>query len=195
MGLFSSIGNIINDITGATSAAKSGQKYSKRLAAINNAYQKDFAQNSVQWYAQDLEKAGFNRAIAASGGATGASGGGGFDGSASAGGNPIEMISQIIGMQNQTSATKSQNDLNEIHGTAELMNAAANYNLSLSNTDKNKGGILSSTFGTEIGNAIMNDLKKTRIKRNATSAQRTKKNKESSKKLPYFKKLFYFKAE
>ncbi len=93
----SSIGKILNNVTGATSAAKQ-----------QNAYQKEAAQNQVQWRAQDLEKAGFNRALAATEGATA----GGFGGApATSGVNPIDLINSIVGMENQTSATEAQNGL------------------------------------------------------------------------------------
>lgn len=97
MGLLKSIGNIFNDISGASSAA-----------AQQNAYQKEAAQNQVQWRSQDLDKAGFNKALAATEGATA----GGFGGTTGGSGyNPIDMLNNIVGMQNQTSATDAQNAL------------------------------------------------------------------------------------
>lgn len=96
MGFFKSIGKLFNDVTGATSAAE-----------LQNNYNKEFAQNSIQWQANDLEKAGFNRALAATSG-MGNSGG---STAVSSGINPIDTVNSIIGMMNQTSATKSLNNL------------------------------------------------------------------------------------
>lgn len=166
MGLFSGIGSILNDVTGATSAGQSGQKYSKRLAAMNNAYQKEFAQNGVQWRAEDLEKAGFNRALAATDAAS-ASGGGGFNGTGMGGNaNPVEMINSIIGTMNQTSATKSQNKLNENTGTAELINAMANWQNSNVNSNNSNAGLLGKVIGGENATKVTKAMNNARRNKN-----------------------------
>ncbi len=117
------LGSTLNSITGVSSAAAQSNKYAMVNAAINNAYQKEFAQNGVQWRAEDLKKAGFNSAIAATEGAT-ASGGGSFGGSGGTpAANPLDMINSIIGMRNQTSATESQNNLNEAQAILSLAQA------------------------------------------------------------------------
>lgn len=61
MGLFSSIGNMLNDITGASSAAKQSYKWDK-----------EFAQNAHQWETEDLKKAGLNPILSANGSSAGA---------------------------------------------------------------------------------------------------------------------------
>lgn len=60
MGLFSSIGDIFNDITGASSAAK-----------YNTQVSKEFAQNAHQWEVADLKKAGLNPILSANGSTAG----------------------------------------------------------------------------------------------------------------------------
>lgn len=90
MKLLSSVGGLLNDVTGATSAGAQSQKYALQSAQINNAYQKEFAQNAHQWEIEDLKKAGLNPVLSANSGAS-ASGGGVSSGSVtSAGFNPIE---------------------------------------------------------------------------------------------------------
>lgn len=90
MGLFSKAGGLLNDLTGATSAGKQSQKYALQSAQVNNAYQKEFAQNAHQWEVEDLKKAGLNPVLSANSGAS-ASGGGVSSGSVtSAGFNPVE---------------------------------------------------------------------------------------------------------
>lgn len=110
-----SMGGLLNDITGATSSAALQQKYALQNAAINHAYQKEFAQNAHQWEAQDLQKAGYNPALTATGGSgASASGGGSFGGGGGQSAmNPFDILNSIVGMANQTSATKSQNKLAE----------------------------------------------------------------------------------
>lgn len=60
MGLFSSIGDIFNDLTGASSAAK-----------YNTQVNKEFAQNAHQWEVEDLKKAGLNPILSANGATAG----------------------------------------------------------------------------------------------------------------------------
>lgn len=79
MGFFKSIGRILNNITGASSAASQSQKYALEQMTQSNAYQKEFAQNAHQWEVQDLIKSGLNPILSAddsgaiaSGGQTGA---------------------------------------------------------------------------------------------------------------------------
>lgn len=83
MGLFSSVGKIFNDITGATSAAQ-----------LQNKYQKEFAQNAHQWEVADLKKAGLNPILSAGGSGASAGGSGGTTGSS--GINPIDTGLNLI---------------------------------------------------------------------------------------------------
>lgn len=163
-----SMGGLLNDITGATSSAALQQKYALQNAAVNHAYQKKFAQNAHQWEMEDLKKAGLNPALTATGGAgASASGGGSFGGGGGQSAmNPFDILNGIVGMANQTSATKSQNNLNaanamlavahaenlpeqvksqmlsalaaQTQAEAATTNAAANYNNYWLNKDKNK---------------------------------------------------------
>ena len=166
-GNFMGLGSMLNDVTGATSSAALQQKYALQNAAINHAYQKEFAQNAHQWEMADLKKAGLNPALTATGGAgASASGGGSFGGGGGQSAmNPFDILNSIVGMANQTSATKSQNNLNaanamlavahaeklpkevkaqmltalaaQTQAEAAQTNAAANYNNYWLNKDKN----------------------------------------------------------
>lgn len=90
MGFLSSVGGLLNDVTGATSAGQQSQKYAEKSAKLNNAYQKEFAKNAHQWEVEDLKKAGLNPVLSANSGAS-ASGGGVSSGNVSNSGiNPIE---------------------------------------------------------------------------------------------------------
>lgn len=106
MGFFSkvadSIGGLLNDITGTSSAAAQSHKYAKEMAELNNKYQKEFAQNAHQWEVEDLKKAGINPILTATGGSgASASGGGASAASMSPSGiNPIDsLIGTINGVQ------------------------------------------------------------------------------------------------
>lgn len=166
MGNFTGLGGTLNDITGATSSAALQQKYALQNAAVNHAYQKEFTQNAHQWEMEDLKKAGLNPALTATGGAgASASGGGSFGGGGGQSAmNPFDILNGIVGMANQTSATKSQNNLNaanamlavahaknlpeqvraqmlsalaaQTQAEAATTNAAANYNNYWLNKDK-----------------------------------------------------------
>lgn len=120
-----SMGGLLNDITGATSSAALQQKYALQNAAINHAYQKEFAQNAHQWEMEDLKKAGLNPALTATGGAgASASGGGSFGGGGGQSAmNPFDILNSIVGMSNQTSATRSQNKLNEANAMLAIARA------------------------------------------------------------------------
>lgn len=148
----SKVGKIANKLTGASSAASKSYKYSQGLAEINNAYQKEAAQNAHQWEMADLEKAGLNPALTATGG-SGASLSGGGGGSAGGGGggiSPIDILNTIVNMQNQTSATESQIQLNDAEGKATLINALANWENANTNLDKANGGWIGGILGTDI---------------------------------------------
>lgn len=99
MGLFSSVGSIFNKVTGATASAN-----------LQNKFQKEFAKNAHQWEMQDLQKAGLNPALTATGG-NGASAGGAGGTTGSSGINPIDAIGSMIGMRNQTAQTNADANL------------------------------------------------------------------------------------
>lgn len=95
MGLFKSIGSMLNDINGVTSAAN-----------LNNNYQKEFAQNAHQWETEDLKKAGLNPILSA-GGSGAAASGGGTAGTGSVG------ITDVANSANAIMQTVSNIDLQE----------------------------------------------------------------------------------
>lgn len=98
MGLFSSIGKIFNEITGATSAAK--QQYQ---------YQKEFMQNAHQWEVADLEKSGLNPILSADG--SGAQGNAAAVGTGSF--NPVGLITSLLDYSNRNEANEiAQQDTN-----------------------------------------------------------------------------------
>ncbi len=117
MGLFKSIGSMLNNITGATSAAQ-----------LNNRYQKEFAQNAHQYETEDLEKAGLNRILSVNGGGASASGGGtsgignmGITDIANSAAGIAKIIKDIELQDNTKELQDSQKQLNEVNAT----NAAA----------------------------------------------------------------------
>lgn len=113
MGLLSKVGGALNSLTGVSSAAAQSQKYAMKNAWMNHAMQKEFAQNAHQWEMQDLQKAGLNPALTATGGSgASASGGGSFGGNTgSPAGNPFDILNGLVGIHNQTSATNADNKL------------------------------------------------------------------------------------
>lgn len=114
MGIFSSIGGIVNDVMGVTSAGKQNQAYALQSGAINHAYQKEFAQNGLQWTVEDAKKAGINPLYAVGGGATGASGGGVASGSTSpTGASGMGLLEGIGNLYNSTRATSANTELQE----------------------------------------------------------------------------------
>ena len=119
-----SLGGFVNSITGASNSASQANKYAVGNATLNHKYQKEFAQNAHQWEVEDLKKAGLNPALSAGGGGASASGGGSFGGqTGTPGANPLDMIGSIVGMTNQTSATKSQNNLNDAQAMLAMAQA------------------------------------------------------------------------
>lgn len=176
MSLLSSIGKMNNAYQGITSSAKQAQGYAVTNALMNHQMQKEFAQNAHQWEMEDLKKAGLNPALTATGGSgASASGGGSFGGSSgTSAGNPIETANLLIGMRNQTSATRSQNNLNDANAVLALANA------------KN----IPQKLKVEMMNALSNQIT---AKANATSARETAKNERM--KHPFMRKIYQYADE
>lgn len=109
MGIFSKVGGFLNNITGATSAAKLQNNF-------NYATQKEFAQNAHQWEVEDLEKAGLNPILSAGG--AGATAGGAGGGAAIASGiQPLDLINGL------TSAKKAIEEARNLEADQELKKA------------------------------------------------------------------------
>ena len=125
MGLFSSIGGLVNDLTGASNSANSSYKYNAALQNQNWAHQKEAMQNAVQWRAKDLEAAGFNPALAAGEPAsTGGAGGGGGGVNAPMGdlGGILNVLTSFGNLANSTKMTNAQTGLLDAQTTAQITN-------------------------------------------------------------------------
>lgn len=121
----SKVGNILNGITGATSAGKTNQKYAKELAAINQKYalesmkkqfeyERSAALNAHQWEMADYDKAGLNPILSAGGsGASadvGLNAGSGSPGSMQAGGAmAADLVNSLTSAGKMSSEVKLAN--------------------------------------------------------------------------------------
>lgn len=112
MGLFSSIGGVVNDVLGGSDSAKQAQKYNKRLMAIENSYNEKYMKNAHQWEVQDLMEAGLNPVISANG-ATGSAIAGGSVSGKNAQSSTNGNITDIINAGSGIAETLSKIDLNK----------------------------------------------------------------------------------
>lgn len=99
MGLFSSIGSIVNDVLGGTSSAKKAQQYALQQQQAQNIYNKETMQNLHQWEVEDLKKAGLNPALGYGGNTSGIATGT-ASGPQAGTGDPVAMIANAIGIGN-----------------------------------------------------------------------------------------------
>lgn len=134
MGLFSFVGDFVNDALGGSSSAKKQQtynawnqarqfKYDKELGAINQkyalesmakqfAYEKQAAQSAHQWEIADLEKAGLNPILSAGGSGasadvgltSGSTGGSGLPGAIGSANGNIMDLINAVGSASKLSA-------------------------------------------------------------------------------------------
>lgn len=105
MGLFKSIGDMFNDLTGASSAAK-----------YNTQVSKEFAQNAHQWEVADLKKAGLNPILSANGSTAGSIAG--------SSGNMTQANTGISDIMNSASGiAKTISDM-DLNNSQEKVNSA-----------------------------------------------------------------------
>lgn len=125
MGFLSSVGGILNDLTGATSASNAAYSQNRQLASLSFQHQKEFAKNAHQWEMEDLKKAGLNPALTTGASSAGSiAGGGSTGGSASpVTGGGLSALSDIAGTINQTRQTNANVD--QLDATAALQRAEA----------------------------------------------------------------------
>lgn len=152
MGLFSGVGGFLNDITGASSAQGKQYQQSKALSDRSYAQQKEFAQNQVQWYADDLEKAGFNRALST--GASSVGSGGATSGSTSAPTAGLDLLGGIVGAINQTRQTNADTKYKDDLGQAAIIQAMAAMEQAGVKVDELKGGALLKALGKDFTSAM-----------------------------------------
>lgn len=166
MGIFSKSGGILNDIMGTTSAGQQSQKYAKESAAINNTYQKEFAQNGIQWAVQDAQKAGINPIFTAASGGANASGGGINSAQvAASGANPIEMgLGVLNGYTNAQETIAKTENLNADTVLKGAQTAMQNLDYAIKNgmsediIKKAKADCLAAMKNLEVMNATISDL-------------------------------------
>lgn len=124
MGLFSSIGGLVNDLTGASSSANSSYKYNAALQNQNWAHQKEAMQNAHQWEVADLKAAGLNPALSAggNGASTGGAGGGGGGVNAPMGdlGGLLNVLASFGQLANSTKMTNAQTGLLDAQTIAQI---------------------------------------------------------------------------
>lgn len=182
MGLLSSFGGFINDLTGATSAGAQSQRYALESAQSNNTYQKEFAKNAHQWEVEDFKKAGLNPILSAGGSGASASGGGVASGAVTGGGSatisPMDAlgagVSAYQGIQNakQMKAQTANLDANTLLTKAKtqmqmldfaiksgaskdiIAKYKADLELTQEQVTKLKGGAITGLTGTELGGKI-----------------------------------------
>lgn len=126
MGLFSSIGGIVNDLTGASNSASSSYKYNAALQNQNWEHQKEAMQNAHQWEVADLQAAGLNPALSAGGpgASTGGAGGGGGGVSAPMGdlSGLLNVLTSFGNLANSTKMTNAQTGLLDAQTIAQITN-------------------------------------------------------------------------
>lgn len=123
MGLLSSVGKMVNDVLGGTSSAKSAQKYQLQQMKQQNIYNEHYAKNAHQWEVQDLQNAGLNPVLSATGSSASAIAGSSTttgSGPSSTNGN----IGDLIGVLGTISNAKlnSSNSAKAQAETAEIVN-------------------------------------------------------------------------
>ena len=184
MGLFSSIGGLVNDLTGASSSANSSYKYNAALQNQNWAHQKEAMQNAHQWEVADLKAAGLNPALSAGGNGanTGGAGGGGGGVNTPMGdlGGLLNVLTSFGNLANSTKMTNAQTGLLDAQTTAQITN---NKYISA----KTKSAIINTIADTSLKKAMTRNSAadtalKDQLKATSAADERVKRQQEILKK-------------
>lgn len=141
-GVSNFVGDLVNGVTGTTSAQKQNYDHTMALQKQNQQWQTEMANSAHTREVQDLENAGLNPVLSAggSGAPTGTPGGGAVGGTG--GGDPISMISAIVGALNQTKQTninsaRTDADIDQIR--SDIINETRLTDAQIRNLDANTG--------------------------------------------------------
>lgn len=174
MGFLSSIGGVLNDITGASSSTANSAKYAFQQQQAANAFSEKTMKNLHQWEADDLEAAGLNRALTLGANGTTHNASGTTASGTGTPANGMDVINSAVAMFNakkagekinaEVSTTPSQINSNNAEASLKRQQAAnlaasnpfipqkekANIAKTLADTDATKGGWTAKVGGTDL---------------------------------------------
>lgn len=174
MGFLSSVGGVLNDITGATSSTANSAKYALQQQQIANAFTEKTMKNAHQWEMADLKAAGLNPALTLGG--TGSAHG--MSGTTASGpgtpANGMDVINSAASLFNakkagekidaEVATTPSQANRNNAEATYLRQQASnlaasnpfipkkekANIAKTIADTDAVRGGLPAKAIGTDM---------------------------------------------
>lgn len=188
-------GNIAGGMLSSSSSKKAAKKqfeYNRALQLYDQEFQREVAKNAHQWEMQDLQAAGLNPALTATGSSAGAIAGGSSHQSTSPGNMANFDLSRIMSDVNMTRDTNAKVEKTNAEKNAipqqianDTTNAKANL-ISAEAANKNaetqeklaKGG----RFAREIGTKLIDDLSNIQLKNNRLTKNMPKGTKQQAKK-------------